>query len=79
LPALAYFSKIFTLHVFLSNLPSNKGRSNVTYPVRVRVNSCSNVNWELQLAFFKDLENLEHFQGALGKAAWSSLAAYSSC
>ncbi len=37
LPALAYFSKIFTLHVFLNNLPSKKGRSNVTNPVRVRV------------------------------------------
>jgi hypothetical protein len=37
LPALAYFSKIFTFHDFLSNLPSKKGRSNVTYPVRVRV------------------------------------------
>jgi hypothetical protein len=33
------FSKIFSLHIFLSNLPSKKGRSNVTYPVRVRVNS----------------------------------------
>jgi hypothetical protein len=37
LPALAYFLKIFTLHVFLSNLPSKKSRSNVICPVRVRV------------------------------------------
>ncbi len=33
------FSKIFSLHIFLSNLPSKKGRSNVTYPVRVRDNT----------------------------------------
>jgi hypothetical protein len=37
LPVLAYFSKIFTLHVFVSNLSSKKGRSNVTYPMGVRV------------------------------------------
>jgi hypothetical protein len=30
---------MFTLYVFRSNLPSKKDRSNVTYPVRVRVNS----------------------------------------
>jgi hypothetical protein len=36
--ALAYFLKFFTLYVFRSNLPLKKGRSNVTYPVRVRVN-----------------------------------------
>jgi hypothetical protein len=35
LPAIIYFSKIYTLHVFLSNLPSKKGRSNVTYPMTV--------------------------------------------
>jgi hypothetical protein len=35
------FSKIFSLHIFLSNLPSKKGRSNVTYPVRVRVKDAS--------------------------------------
>jgi hypothetical protein len=40
LPALAYFSKIFTLHVFLSNLPSKKGRSNVTYPVELGLMLC---------------------------------------
>ncbi len=39
LPALAYFSKIFKLHIFISNLPSKKGRSNVTYPMRVSVNN----------------------------------------
>ena len=38
---LAYFSKFCTLNAFLSNLPSKKGRSNVTYPVRVRVNPLS--------------------------------------
>jgi hypothetical protein len=37
MPALAYFSKIFKLHFFLSNLPSKKGWSNVAYPMRVRV------------------------------------------
>jgi hypothetical protein len=37
--SLSLFSKMFTLHVFLSNLPSKNGRSNVTYPVRVRDNA----------------------------------------
>jgi hypothetical protein len=37
-PALSYLFKKFTPNVFLSNLPSKEGRSNATYPVRVRVN-----------------------------------------
>ncbi len=35
--AFAYFYYYFTLHVFCSNLPSKKGMSYQTYPMKVRV------------------------------------------
>ncbi len=67
LPALTCFSKIFTLHVFLSNLPSKKGRSNVTYPVRVRDNIllmyCSHIDSQVIDGIFSASCMFKYFFG----------------